>query len=85
MVIDGRKAKILIGQGAELPDRRLHGEGPLLHLRQQSLKRFTDLELIHVPGHAGVLLNERADKLAVQAVKSEETSGWVTYGEKPDA
>ena len=52
---------------------------------KQSLKRFTDLELIHVPGHAGVLLNERADKLAVQAVKSEETSGWVTYGEKPDA
>lgn len=52
---------------------------------KQSLTRFTDLELIHVPGHAGVLLNERADKLAVQAVKTEESTGWVTYGNKSDA
>jgi ribonuclease HI len=37
------------------------------------------LELIYVPGHSGVLLNERADALAVQAVKSESSSGWVTY------
>jgi ribonuclease HI len=49
---------------------------------KQALKRFTDLELIYVPGHAGVVLNERADKLAVQAVKTEESPGWVTYGAK---
>jgi len=47
-----------------------------------ALTRFSDLELIHVPGHAGVLLNERADKLAVQAVKGEESSGWVVYDGK---
>jgi ribonuclease HI len=46
---------------------------------KHALKRFTDLELIHVPGHAGVLLNERADVLAVQAVKSGDSSGWVVY------
>jgi ribonuclease HI len=46
---------------------------------KHALKRFTDLELIHVPGHAGVLLNERADVLAVQAVKSGDTSGWTVY------
>ena len=43
------------------------------------LKPFEDLQLIHVPGHAGVLLNERADALAVQAVKSGESSGWKRY------
>lgn len=47
---------------------------------RQALSRFTDLKLIHVPGHAGVVLNERADALAVQAVKSGETSGWKHYG-----
>lgn len=46
---------------------------------KHALKRFTDLELIHVPGHAGVLLNERADVLAVQAVKSGESNGWAVY------
>jgi ribonuclease HI len=50
---------------------------------KQALQRFTDLELIHVPGHAGVLLNERADQLAVQAVKSESSPGWQVYGDKP--
>ena len=49
---------------------------------KQALSRLKDLELIHVPGHAGVLLNERADALAVQAVKSEASTGWVVYGEK---
>jgi len=52
---------------------------------KQALTRFSDLELIHVPGHAGVLLNERADTLAVQAVKSEASSGWVVYGAKLEA
>ncbi len=41
-----------------------------------ALKRFTDLELIYVPGHSGVILNERADALAVQAVKTRASSGW---------
>lgn len=49
---------------------------------KQALKRLSDLRLIHVPGHAGVLLNERADVLAVQAVKEERTTGWVTYESK---
>jgi ribonuclease HI len=43
---------------------------------REALKPFKDLQLIHVPGHAGVLLNERADALAVQAVKSGESAGW---------
>jgi ribonuclease HI len=47
---------------------------------RQALKPFSDLKLIHVPGHAGVVLNERADALAVQAVKSCDTSGWKHYG-----
>jgi ribonuclease HI len=46
---------------------------------KQALARLRDLELIYVPGHSGVPLNERADALAVQAVKSERTSGWITY------
>jgi ribonuclease HI len=46
---------------------------------RQALKPFKDLKLIHVPGHAGVVLNERADALAVQAVKSADTSGWKHY------
>jgi ribonuclease HI len=46
---------------------------------RQALKGFADLKLIHVPGHAGVLLNERADALAVQAVKASESSGWKHY------
>ncbi|HEX7479721.1 MAG TPA: ribonuclease H [Polyangiales bacterium] len=46
---------------------------------KQALKRFTDLELIYVPGHSGVILNERADVLAVQAVKSGQSSGWKKY------
>lgn len=49
---------------------------------KQALARLKDLQLIHVPGHAGVLLNERADALAVQAVKSEASTGWMVYGEK---
>jgi ribonuclease HI len=44
-----------------------------------ALARFEDLELIHVPGHAGVPLNERADVLAVQAVKNRESTGWIKY------
>ena len=50
---------------------------------KEALKRLKDVELIHVPGHAGVVLNERADVLAVQAVKNESTTGWVVYEGKP--
>jgi ribonuclease HI len=46
---------------------------------REALKGFADLKLIHVPGHSGVLLNERADALAVQAVKASESSGWKHY------
>jgi ribonuclease HI len=41
------------------------------------LKRFPDLQLIYVRGHSGVLLNERADVLAVEAVQRRASSGWV--------
>ncbi len=41
------------------------------------LAEFSDLELIYVPGHAGVVLNERADALAVQAVEERASSGWI--------
>jgi ribonuclease HI len=46
---------------------------------REALKPFKDLQLIHVPGHAGVLLNERADALAVQAVKTTDSPGWKSY------
>lgn len=49
---------------------------------KQALSRLKDLQLIHVPGHAGVVLNERADALAVQAVKDEASTGWVVYDGK---
>lgn len=49
---------------------------------KEALKRLKDVELIHVPGHAGVVLNERADVLAVQAVKNQHSTGWVVYGGK---
>lgn len=51
----------------------------LVALVKQALASFSDVKLIHVPGHAGVVLNERADALAVQAVKSGESSGWQHY------
>ncbi|MEM9189059.1 MAG: ribonuclease H [Myxococcota bacterium] len=35
-----------------------------------ALGRFDNVEVLYVPGHAGVALNERADELAVEAVKS---------------
>lgn len=44
-----------------------------------ALARLSDLEILYVPGHAGVVLNERADALAVQAVKSAKSTGWITY------
>jgi ribonuclease HI len=52
---------------------------------KNALKPFSDLKLIHVPGHAGVVLNERADVLAVQAVKTAASSGWIHYPTSSDA
>lgn len=43
-----------------------------------ALGRLNDVELIYVPGHAGVVLNERADELARQAVQSRSSTGWVS-------
>ncbi len=42
------------------------------------LAEFDDVEFFHVRGHAGVELNERADDLAVLAVESRLSPGWVT-------
>jgi ribonuclease HI len=44
------------------------------------LTRLADVELRYVPGHAGVVLNERADALAVQAVSERRSTGWVDVG-----
>ena len=41
-----------------------------------ALKRVKDVRLFHVRGHAGIELNERADRLAVQAVKTRSSAGW---------
>lgn len=42
-----------------------------------ALGRLSDVQIVHVPGHAGVPLNERADQLAVAAVEARSSSGWV--------
>lgn len=42
-----------------------------------TLKKAGRVELVHVPGHAGVILNERADTLARLAVDSRASTGWV--------
>jgi ribonuclease HI len=44
-----------------------------------AMQPFKDLDFIHVRGHSGVLLNERADALAVQAVQTRQTSGWIPF------
>jgi len=47
---------------------------------RQRLARLEDVELRYVPGHAGVVLNERADTLAVQAVSERRSTGWIQVG-----
>jgi ribonuclease HI len=42
-----------------------------------ALDAHPDTKLFHVRGHQGVLLNEHADELAVRAVQSRESTGWV--------
>ncbi len=44
---------------------------------KKALARLEDVALFHVRGHAGVPLNEAADRLAVAAVESRATKGWV--------
>jgi len=43
-----------------------------------AVAKLADHELHHVPGHAGVPLNERADDLAREAAESEASTGWIT-------
>jgi ribonuclease HI len=40
---------------------------------RELVKRFKNLRIIKIKGHAGHPENERADRLAVAAVKGEET------------
>lgn len=42
-----------------------------------ALGRHGHWSLHYVPGHSGILLNDRADALAVQAVQSRSSTGWV--------
>jgi ribonuclease HI len=44
---------------------------------RQALDAHPDSELFHVRGHQGAHLNEHADELAVRAVQSRESTGWV--------
>ncbi len=44
---------------------------------REALDRHPDTKLFHVRGHQGVRLNEQADELAVRAVQSRESTGWV--------
>lgn len=43
---------------------------------KKALARLVDVELVYVPGHSGVALNERADALARLAVETRATCGW---------
>ena len=43
-----------------------------------ALQRHPDAKLFHVRGHQGVKLNEVADELAVRAVQSRDSTGWVS-------
>jgi len=44
---------------------------------REALDAHPDTELHHVRGHQGIRLNEQADELAVRAVQSRESTGWV--------
>ncbi len=44
---------------------------------REALEGHPDIKLFHVRGHQGVRLNEQADELAVRAVQSRESTGWV--------
>ena len=42
-----------------------------------SLDQHPDVKLFHVRGHEGITLTERADELAVRAVRDRSSTGWV--------
>jgi len=44
---------------------------------RKALDAHPDAKLFHVRGHQGAQLNEHADELAVRAVQSRESTGWV--------
>jgi ribonuclease HI len=44
---------------------------------RDAIRRHADTELFHVRGHEGVKLNEHADELAVRAVQTKVSTGWV--------
>jgi ribonuclease HI len=44
---------------------------------KQALATLENVQLVYVPGHAGVPLNERADELARAAVVARASSGWL--------
>jgi ribonuclease HI len=46
----------------------------------RELLKGRKVEIVYVPGHAGVLLNERADVLAVQAVQQRASTPWQVFG-----
>ena len=50
---------------------------PLIAEVKSALAKLDEVSLIHVRGHAGVPLNERADELARVAVMARLTAGWV--------
>jgi len=43
---------------------------------KQEMKNFEDLGFVHVRGHSGIPLNERADELATGAAETHETTAW---------
>jgi len=45
---------------------------------RDAIAKHRDTQLFHVRGHQGVRLNERADELAVLAVRDRASTGWVT-------
>jgi ribonuclease HI len=44
---------------------------------RRELAAHPDARLFHVRGHQGVMLNEHADELAVRAVETRSSTGWV--------
>lgn len=48
----------------------------LVERLRELVRRLPDLELIHVPAHSGIAMNERADQLAVRAVKDRASRAW---------
>lgn len=44
---------------------------------RKALDAHPDAELFHVRGHQGVKLNEHADELAVRAVQTRQSKGWI--------